>query len=398
MGILDGPALYGLYRKNKKQRSKKMNMDQVKQFIFDKTRKNGQIFQDQLPTSTKEGKYQFDEWGTWVGSFWTGLNFLCYEMSQDESYLEVARKSRHRFKRRLYERPETLDHDIGFLYSLSCVADYKLTGNEEAKKIALDAAKVLKERFREKGQYIQAWNVWNPGDLYSEGNRGRMIVDCMYNLPILFWAAEQTGDQSYYKVAVAHADTTAKYLVREDYTAYHTFVFDPVTGEPKYGETHQGYGDDSCWARGQAWLIGGFAHAYKYTKEEKYLEIAKKVADVFLARLEEDFIPMWDFTLPNKEGEPRDASAASIAAASLLELSQHLAGEEKQHYQQWSYKILESLYENYSTKDEPNNQGLILHACGHRPASKDLDCSLIYGDYYFAEGIARLLEATKTYW
>lgn len=371
---------------------------EIKEFILEKTKSNGEIFQDQLPTSTKEGQYQFDEWGTWVGSFWTGLNFLCYEMSKKESYLEVARKSRHRFKRRLYERAETLDHDIGFLYSLSCVADYKITGNEEAKEIALDAAKLLKGRFREKGQYIQAWNVWDETDEFSQNNKGRAIVDCMYNLPILFWAAEETGDDNYRRVALAHADTTAKYLVREDGTAYHSFVFDPETGEPKFGQTHQGYSDESCWARGQAWLIGGFAYTFKYSKDEKYLNMAKKVADVFLDNLEEDFIPMWDFSLPSKENHPRDTSAASIAAASLLELSSHLSGEEKEHYYKWAYQILESLYNHYGTQNDAENQGLLVHACGHYPAKKDLNCSLIYGDYYFAEGIARLLGDTEIYW
>lgn len=295
-----------------------LKLEEIKTMILKKVMVNGEKFGDIFPTSTEDGRYRMSEDGAWVAGFWPGLNFLCYELSGNVLYLKNARASRHRIINRLYHNVQTLDHDIGFIFTLSCVADYKLTGNEEARQIALDAAKVLSERFNPKGKFIQAWNVYQEGDPHE--NKGKMIVDCMYNLPLLFWASAESGDDKYKNIAISHADTCAKYIVRPDYTTYHTYNFDPDTGEPKTGKTCQGYSDESCWARGQAWAIGGFCHAFRYTGISKYIDIAQKCADVFINLLEDDFVPKWDFVFSKVKGndEPRDSSAAAIAAAGLL--------------------------------------------------------------------------------
>jgi unsaturated chondroitin disaccharide hydrolase len=183
----------------------------------------------------------------WEG-FWTGLNTICFQWTGDLDYLQAARASQHRLTKRLYESPHTLDHDTGFLYHLSFVADYIATGSMEARKIALDAAALLAQRYNPKGKFIQSWNVWKPGDAFSENNRGRIIVDSMYNLPLLFWAAKETGNEQWKRIADNHADVCAATLVRSDCTTFHTYVFDPVSGEPKFGQTHQGYADESCWS------------------------------------------------------------------------------------------------------------------------------------------------------
>jgi unsaturated chondroitin disaccharide hydrolase len=375
-----------------------INLENIKNFILEKTLSNIEKFDDKLPSATENGKYKFIDNGGWVGGFWNGLNNLCYEMSGNEKYLETTRKSHHRYIERLYKAQDTLDHDTGFLYILPFVADYKITGNEYSRQIALDAAKFLRGRFNEKGQFIQCWNVWTPGDAFSEENRGRVIIDSMFNIPLLFWAYEETGDMDFYRVAVAHAKTCEKYIIREDYTAFHTYVFDHETGEPKYGRTHQGYSDESCWARGLSWAIGGFTYAYRYSKDEGFLNTARKCAEVFIKNLEEDCVSMWDFSLPSKAGEPLDTSATAITATGLLELSTLLPKGEGKYYRETAEKMIQSLYENYSTKALPEDEGLIIHACGHKPYNSDIDCSLIYGDYYFVEAVARLLGSTKAYW
>ncbi|WP_309119026.1 glycoside hydrolase family 88 protein [Paenibacillus sp.] len=374
-------------------------LSEMRAFIINKTANNGRLFGDRLPVSTQNGRYSFAEDGFWVGGFWTGLNWLCFEMSGDRAFAEVARASRHRFIKRLYEHPETLDHDTGFLYQLSFIADYKLTGNVDARKIALDSAKALRARFNPKGKFIQAWNVWKPGQAFSEENRGRIIIDCMYNLPLLFWAAEQTGDDAFRETAVAHADTCAATMIRPDYTTYHTYVFEPDTGEPKYGRTAQGYDHESCWTRGQSWAIGGYAYAYRYTGNRRYLDIALGTAKAFMERVEEDGIPMWDFSIPSKEGEPRDSSAATIAVAGILELASHLGeGEDRSRLERYAERTLASLWNHYSSRELPEEQGLILHACGSRKMGGDLDCSFPFADYYFAESVARLSGMTRAYW
>lgn len=371
---------------------------QAEAFILQKTGWNGRSFGDRLPLATTGGTYKFAEDGTWVGGFWPGINWLCYQISGEEGYIEAAKASRHRFTKRLYEHKETLDHDIGFLYMPVFVAEYKLTGSREARQIALDAADQLKGRFNQAGQFIQAWNVWHPGEEFSEDNRGRIIIDCMYNLPLLFWAWQETGNEEYRRVAVAHADTCAKTIVRPDYTTFHTYVFDPVIGAPKRGRTFQGYADDSCWARGQSWAIGGFAYAYRYTRNMEYLRIARGVGEVYMSQVESDYVPVWDFSVPNRDEAARDTSAAAIAAASLLELASLVEEDEAEKYRTFATATVESLYENYSTWKEPDHQGLLKEACGHHPANSDVNCSLIYGDYYFVEAVARLAGKGKGYW
>lgn len=370
----------------------------IARFILKKVKESGAAFGGKCPVATRAGTYQFSENGGWEGGFWPGLNAICYELSRDKDYLTAAEPTMRLLKNRLYNDPESLDHDIGFLYTLSYVADYKLTGNPASKKIALDAAGLLSRRFHEKGGFLQAWNVWNPGEPFSEENRGRMIIDCMYNLPLLFWASRTTGDPKYKQIAEKHADTCAGCIVRPDYTTFHSYVFDPENGEPKYGKTVQGYADDSCWARGQAWAIGGFTFAYEYTGNRRYLAIAKKCAGVFLDALESDLVPVWDLTLKGEPGEPRDSSAAAIAASGLLRLAENTVGAEKAQYRQWAGSITESLFKRYSTRDMSEEQGLLLHACGNKPAGRDTDCSLIYGDYFFAEAVAGLLETGVKFW
>lgn len=376
-------------------------LEEIKQFIIAKTKNNAKIFGDRLPTYADiNGEYQFSDEGTWVGGFWTGINWLCYELTGEEKFADTARLAYKRLENRLNNNKESLDHDVGFLYILSALADYKLTGDERRKQDILVAAEEFMKRYNEKGKFLRAWPVWVPGDEFCENNKGRIIVDCMYNLPLLFWVGKNCGMESAYEIAKNHAITCAKYQVRDDYSCYHTYVFNHETGEPKFGQTCQGYADESCWSRGQAWIIGGFAYAYGYTKDKYFLEVSKQAADYFIKNLEEDLIPMWDFNFKGSITEERDTSAASIAASGFLELAKHLEKkEEASYYTEMAEKIILSLYENYSTKDMPKNQGFILHACGNKPEkSPDTDAPIIYGDYYFVETIAKLLNKTINYW
>ncbi len=375
-----------------------LNTNEIIEFITSKTHSNAEQFTDRFPFCTVNGKYTFRDDGFWTGSFWCGINYVLSSIQKNPVFIDYARAPQYRLKERMDCYKETLDHDIGMLFSLSYVADYKLTGNEESKEIALQAAKLLSQRYHEKGQFIQAWPVWDEKDAFCRENSGRFIADCMYNLPLLFWASSVTGDRLYATIAENHAKTTAKYLIRADFTAYHTFVMDPETGLPRYGKTFQGYAGSSCWSRGQGWLLGGYAYAYRYTGYEDFLKIAMKCADVFIQNLESDFVPMWDFRLPTKVDEPRDTSAAAIGAAGIIEIASHLTGDMKSYYINIATKIIQSLYASYSTKDTPEDEGLLLHACGHKPQNAETDCSLIYGDYYFTEAVARLAGMENSLW
>lgn len=239
---------------------------------------------DQFPSvNSFDLKYKTVDNVEWTCSFWTGMLWLAYEVTEDEKYLEVAKKNIESFKKRIEEKIETDTHDLGFLYTLSCVPAYKLTGDKEAREIALKAAEALYSRYNEKAKIIQAW-----GDLKDPEQQGRMIIDCNMNLPLLYWAALETGDKKYYEAARNHVEQAVKYIVRQDASTFHTYYMDTKTGNPKYGNTHQGFSDDSCWARGQAWGIYGFPLSYIYTKEDDLLDVAKRVTNYFLNRMPED--------------------------------------------------------------------------------------------------------------
>ena len=299
------------------------------------------------------------------------------------------------YKQRLQEQRHLDHHDIGFLYLPSALAAWIVDEHEEGKQLALKAADHLMLRWREEGQYIQAWG--RKGD---EKNGGRIIIDCMMNIPLLYWAYDQTGDERYKRVAVAHADKSQRYLMRGDDSSYHTFYFNPEDGTPIRGGTHQGYHDGSTWTRGQAWAIYGFALSYRYTRDPKYLDTALRAARFFIEYLPEDHVAYWDFDVPIEEGTPRDSSASAIAACGMLEILEHLDGEDdnKGLLTEAVEKSMISLVNQYSTIGEAAEEGLIKHGSYYVRGGAGPDDYMIWGDYYYLEALLRLTKGIPGYW
>jgi len=328
--------------------------------------------------------------GDWTNGFFTGMLWLAYEATGDEKYKERALSHIPSFSKRIDEKIGVNHHDMGFLYVPSCVASYKLTGDELAKESAIKAADQLLTRYIEKGNYIQAW-----GDI---GEQPRLIIDCMNNIPLLYWAAEVTGDKSYFEKAYNHAKVTMNCIVRENASTHHTYFFNE-DGTPAYGKTAQGAGDDSCWARGQAWIVSGLPLSYKYTKDEDMLELFEKVANYFINRLPNDFIPFWDLIFTDGDNEFRDSSSASIMICGILEMLPHIKDKNlKAIYEGVVDKMMYSLFENYSSKDIPEANGLLLHAVYSIPAGMGVDEMNIWGCYYYMEALVRMIKGTKAYW
>ncbi|MFY4773600.1 glycoside hydrolase family 88 protein [Metabacillus sp. RGM 3146] len=330
----------------------------------------------------------------WTTSFWTGILWLSYELTEDDEYRKAAEVHVESFKKRIIEKVDCEHHDLGFLYTLSCVSAYKLTGNEEAKDAALRAADYLMTRYFEKAGIIQAW-----GDLNDPAQRGRIIIDCLMNLPLLYWATEVTGHSKYRDAAIAHANNALKCIVREDASTFHTYYFDPETGTPKYGKTHQGFGDDSCWARGQAWGVYGFPLSYAYTKDPAFMEMAEKLANYFLNRTPKDGVAYWDLLFNDGSGEEKDSSASAIAACGLLEMAKWQSEDEGRRYcYHAAVVILKALYEQYSTKDSSDSNALLLHGVYAKPENLGVDEANLWGDYYYLEGLVRLKTEWQPYW
>jgi len=326
----------------------------------------------------------------WNEGFWTGMLWLAYEATGDEKYKERALSHLPSYEKRIDEKLGTTTHDMGFIYIPSCVAAYKLEGNEQGKRSAIKAADHLLGRYIVPGDFIQAWG--------EVGASLRLIIDCMNNIPLLFWASEVTGDKNYYEKAYNHAITTINNIIREDATTHHTFFFTPE-GEPLHGKTAQGASDDSCWARGQAWIVSGLPQTYKYTKNPEFVPLFEKLANVFINRLPEDFVPFWDLTFTDGDNEERDSASGAIASCGILEMLDHIEDEKvRAVYEGAVDKIMYSLYTKYSTKDTPESNGLLLHAVYNRRGGFGVDECNIWGCYYYMEALVRLLKGTKAYW
>jgi unsaturated chondroitin disaccharide hydrolase len=252
----------------------------------------------------------------WTVGFWPGILWYNYENTKSEEMLEAARHYTD-----ILEPLTTLpayDHDLGFQVFCSYGNGYRLTGDEKYKQIILNAADTLATLFNPKVGTILSW----PREVEPNNWPHNTIIDNMLNLEMLYWAAANGENKELYDIATKHAETTMKYHFREDGSSYHVAVYDTIDGHFIKGVTHQGYADDTMWARGQAWAIYGFTMVYRETKDKKFLRFAEKVTDIYLKRLPEDYVPYWDFDAPNIPDEPKDASAASIVASALLELSQ----------------------------------------------------------------------------
>ncbi len=334
----------------------------------------------------------------WTTGFWTGEIWIAYEHTGENCFKESAEIQVDSFLNRILNKIDVNHHDMGFLYSLSCVAAYKLCGNETGKKAALLAADNLVSRYHEKGQFIQAW-----GDIDAEDNY-RLIIDCLLNLPLLYWATEVTGDTSYAQIAENHIKTAMECVVRPDHSTYHTYFFDPKTGKPTYGVTHQGNRNNSAWARGQAWGIYGVALSYAYLKDPKYLEIFEKITDYFIEHLPEDLIAYWDFDFDTGSEEPRDSSSVSIAVCGMLEMAKYLEPAKAKKYTDAADKMLRALIDHCAVKDRKESNGLLLHGTYARDSKENtctnrgVDECNTFGDYFYLEALIRMSKDWKLYW
>ncbi|WP_430424750.1 glycoside hydrolase family 88 protein [Maribacter litoralis] len=317
----------------------------------------------------------------WCSGFWPGVLWYSYEASGDEELREQAEKFTAPLKSIAYSPAE--NHDIGFMLYTSYGNGYRLTNNEEYKNVLLAAADTLATLYNPNVGSILSW----PSQTQFRHNT---IIDNMMNLELLFWAAKNGGTKELYNVAESHALVTMKNLVRKDSAIYHVGSFDETTGEFLKGQTHQGYADESMWARGQAWGIYGFSVAYRETHRKEFLETAIKVSEHFLNRLPEDGIPYWDFDDVNIPDAPKDASAAAIAACGLLELSKFVPSKEQsEKYVNAARKMINLLSEApYYSGD--TNQALLLHSTGHLPHDSEIDLPIIYADYYYMEALLRI--------
>lgn len=342
---------------------------------------------EEFPTACAEdGIYGVGANDDWTNGFWTAMIWMAYQYTGEEKFRKLAEIHMTSFEERL-EKHIVLDHhDIGFLYSLSVGAGVRILEDEHWKKVLLCAAEALAARYQEKGEFIQAWGKMGADHEY------RLIIDSLMNLPLLYRAAELSGDRRFRKIADSHYDKVIHNIFREDYSTYHTFYFNPENGLPDHGATHQGFSDQSCWARGQAWaLLGMPLHArvsgQGMTDEEQ--RVYDRAVEYFESHLPADGMPYWDLIFTDGSEQPRDSSALAIAACGMLENGNRERGEE----------MLLTLKEQASTEREPDTEGLLLHGVYAYAEGKGVDQPDLWGDYFYMEAMCRLCDpGWKPYW
>jgi unsaturated chondroitin disaccharide hydrolase len=360
--------------------------------------------------SSVRGVYPQCDNDQWTTGFWPGEIWLAYGRTRDPAFRDAALTLVDSFSRRIDNRIAVDHHDMGFLYSPSCVSAWKLTGSQTARRAAILAARQLVSRFQEKGEFIQAW-----GAMGARGNY-RYIIDCLLNLPLLYWAAGETGDRTFSDIADRHTATCLAHSIRPDGSTWHTFFMDPETGKGDHGVTCQGYRDDSSWARGQAWGIYGLALSYRHTKNKSAIGMFRRLAEYYVSRLPPDLVPYWDlvFTeesvagkgeyLPSRSSEPRDSSSAAIVSCGLLEMAPFLPDAEGRQCRSLARRMMKSLFDTYATDKESEANGLLLHGTYSKKSpfntctEEGVDECLAWGDYYYMEALTRLSSDWDSWW
>ncbi len=315
----------------------------------------------------------------WTNGFWPAMMWQLYHATKDRIYEEEA----HRVQRMLREELcyyTNLHHDVGFQFLLSFGAEYALSGDAEARRLALQAAGVLGGRFNPNG-FIRAWN--------GEGKEGWAIVDCLMNLPLLYWASRETGDPRFALIARRHADTSIEHFLRVDGSCNHIIVFDPVTGRVIDTPAGQGYAAGSSWSRGQAWALYGFTLCFLNTGEPRYLAAARRVADYFLGHIRINGLTDSDFCQPIHE-ERIDNIAGACAASGLLDLAQATGGEDALRYQGAALRMLRAI-DSLCADWNPAHCGILTKCtASYHDDGAGRHINIVYGDYFFIEGILKL--------
>ena len=374
-------------------------LDGVYQKLTVKMRAEAERIGTMIPYTTRDGKYHdLDVPGGlyfWTNGFWPGMLWQMYNATEDEVYRRAAEGVEERMKE-ILNGFEGLDHDIGFLFLPMSVANWRKMGNEDARRRGLHAANLLAGRFNPAGNYIRAWNnaPWTGNEV-----SGWMIIDCLMNIPLLYWAAKECSDPRFYHVAVAHAKTAQKYIVRPDGSCNHILIFDSQTGEFLDNPGGQGYGVGSSWSRGQSWAVYGFSLSYRHTGDEGFLATAKQCAHYCISNLAVNgWLPLVDYRAP-AEPVKYDATAGMITAAGLLELSGHVGEYEKPLYTRAALNILKACEKKFCNWD-PDQDSIVDGGTFfyHDPSGKDTHVPIIYGDYYFIEAVLRLMGKELFIW
>lgn len=335
-----------------------------------------------FPRSTnKDGSLMTAKYNWWTAGFYPGSCWYLYEYTKDPAFKQEAEKRQQYL---LPDQYRTNTHDLGFLMYCSFGNGLRLAGTPAYKDVLMTSSRSLITRYKPTIKAIRSWD--------HRGWKCPVIIDNMMNLEMLAWATRNSGDSTFIKIAIDHANTTIKNHFRDDYSSYHVIDYDTTTGQVLAKKTHQGHSDASAWSRGQAWGLYGYTMMYRETKDKKYLDQARHIADYMLnhPRMPKDLVPYYDYDAPEIPNAIRDASAAAVMSSALLELSKYTNKAEKKRYWNAGADALASLASPaYRAKEGENNNFILMHSTGSMPGNSEIDVPLSYADYYFIEALLR---------
>ena len=353
--------------------------------------KSGKILNPR--TINQDGSIHYVPIDDWCSGFFPGNIWYTYELTGDKKWLPLAEKYTEALDSVQYL---TWHHDVGFMIGSSYLNGYRFANKEEYKPVIIQTAKSLSTRFRPGAGVIQSWDA-DKGWQAERGWKCPVIIDNMMNLELMFEATRLSGDSSFYKIAVSHADRTMEEHFRPDGSCYHVIDYSIKDGKVRHRQTAQGYADESIWSRGQAWAIYGYAVCYRETKDRKYLDQALKTFNMMknLENMPEDLIPYWDMSAPNIPNEPRDVSTASCIASALYEIST-MDVPDAAGYKMYADSIMVSLSSPaYRAALGTNGNFLLMHSVGSIPHNSEIDVPLNYADYYYLEALKRKRDIEK---
>ncbi|MEG1880142.1 MAG: glycoside hydrolase family 88 protein [Oscillospiraceae bacterium] len=324
----------------------------------------------------------------WTNGFWPGLMWLMYVDTKNDVYKETAERAEELLDG-AFENYEGLHHDVGFTWLISSGVNYRLFNNQKSKIRTLYAANILSSRYNIKGEFIRAWNH----DCY-----GWAIIDCMMNIPLLYWASKEIDDPRYKYIAEAHANKTMENHVRPDGSVNHIVVYDHLEGAGMIDNlAGQGYEVGSSWSRGQSWAIYGYILSYIHTGKQEYLDTAKRVAHYFISCVCDDWLPKCDFRSPT-EPVIYDTTAGACAACGLIEIARCVPEHEKKVYLNAALKLLTAMEEKFCNWEDDEDSILQMGTEAYRPREGGKHIPIIYGDYYFIEALYKLRDNDMLFW
>ena len=339
-----------------------------------------------IPYTTDGKQWKENRIGWWTNGFWPANMWQMYRMTGKELYREEALRAELMLDEALRDF-KNLSHDVGFMWLIQSGVRYAMEKNADSYDRTLFAANMLAGRYNPNG-FIRAWN--------GEGREGWAIVDCMMNLPLLYWASEETGDPRFRQIAMRHADTTIEHFVRADGSCNHIVIFDAETGAFLDNPGGLGYEAGSSWSRGQSWALYGFVLSWIHTGEQRYLDTAKRIANYFISQITDDWMPRCDFRQP-AEPDLKDNVAGNVAACGLLELARVLPELEGKFYFDAAVRILRA-QEKDAANWETDDPAIFTKCTSAWHDEPGRHITMTYGDYYFIEAVNKLRGDQLLFW